>query len=85
MAALLQVCEDEWGSDKHHWFIPDQPENYITLLKDMILNRSHTLRQCSFQGVEYPCDMLLTETITSLGVCYTFNNLPASDIYRDIV
>ena len=84
VAALMQVCIRHWGQKKF-WDITDDPENYINLLKEMTMNRNLTLPQCSFQGIKYPCEDLLTETITNLGVCYTFNSLDESDVFRDIV
>lgn len=42
-----------------------------------------TMFFCKFRNVEQPCNKLFTEIMTEEGLCFTFNTLSSSELYRD--
>ena len=78
---MMQACLRQWVAGLSFSTI-DQPRQYANILKDLSLQKEQTLSKCIFQGIEYPCETFLTEVVTDFGICYTFNTLNATDIYR---
>lgn len=52
-------------------------------LVEMALVPNTTLPFCKWNGRFYFCDKLFKYVMTDEGVCYQFNGLQATDIYRD--
>ena len=84
IAALLSVCNVAWNSSIK-WNTKVRPREYLTVLKDIGVNLSETIHKCTAQDQNYPCDIVLTEVMTNVGVCYTYNLLDSSLMFRDEV
>lgn len=76
-----------WKIDElETWNTSYGPDQHIRLLTDMAYPPESIFYKCSFQGLDYPCDnKFWSPTVTNKGICYTFNGMDASDIYRDVV
>jgi acid-sensing ion channel, other len=80
--AISNVCDP---------FIFDEidPENRTTCedcvknLKEMAVPKDEMLMLCKYRADAGSCDDLFEEIITEEGICYTFNALKMSEIYRD--
>ncbi|XP_073844566.1 pickpocket protein 28-like [Musca autumnalis] len=59
--------------------------DYVKNLNNMLPDFQKYFFSCKWFGQDTPCKDLLTKIYTDEGICYTFNNLKADDLYRDIV
>jgi acid-sensing ion channel, other len=54
----------------------------VNNMKEMALPKHKLFEQCDYRD-ELDCDELFEETVTEEGICYTFNSLKMSEIYRE--
>lgn len=59
--------------------------DYARILKDIGIGRSDTIKKCVAQDQGYDCKIVLTEIITNMGICYTYNILDSPLMFRDEV
>ncbi|XP_073846602.1 pickpocket protein 28-like [Musca autumnalis] len=80
---LLHIC------DPFSYMFPNFPEtdtiDYVKNLNKMLPDFHKYFYACLWFGNVTPCDDLLTKVYTDEGICFTFNSLKATDLYRDIV
>jgi acid-sensing ion channel, other len=82
MTAISQVCDN-------FIFNEIDPESLTTCekcvkdLKEMAVPKDEMLMFCKYRNDTGECDDLFEEIITEEGICYTFNALKMSEIYRD--
>ncbi|RZC33873.1 ASC domain containing protein [Asbolus verrucosus] len=69
---LNPLTENKTFSEKFYDFMVDVRPNFL-------------LKKCSFMLNEVLCQFLFNPIITDEGVCYSFNIIDGSEIYRDIV
>ena len=83
----MSVCYMiHWGPKDIKWNTTYKADQHLMLLKNITYPPEAIFSDCSFKGVKYPCDNTFwTYTATNKGVCYTFNGLNATDIYKDFV
>ena len=84
---MLSVCFIiHWKIENLNWNTTYNAEQHIKLLTNITYPPDAIFYQCSFLGVDYPCNkQFLATSVTNKGICYTFNGMAATDIYRDIV
>ncbi|KAM7342300.1 pickpocket protein 28-like [Cochliomyia hominivorax] len=83
-AATLQLCESE-VIDRFAPYLPKYiQDNMIQLLIDMSLIANDTLPFCAWNSYWYYGSNIIKSVLTDEGLCYQFNGLNASDIYRDL-
>lgn len=80
--AIGQIC------DAH--LLADYPvgnktvnRNLIEILRDVAPQFNETLFHCKYRNFTDTCDKLFHEIVTEEGICYTFNALDGTEVYRD--
>ena len=83
----MSVCYMiHWKPSDIQWNTTIKADQHLTLLKNLTYKPQHIFSKCTFHGIEYPCDeKFWSSSVTNKGVCYTFNGLNTTDIYKDIV
>lgn len=84
IAAMLSVCNVAWNSSIK-WNTMVNSRDYARILKDIGIGRSDTIKKCVAQDQGYDCKIVLTEIITNMGICYTYNILDSPLMFRDEV
>ena len=79
---MLSVCEIPW-SPNIKWNTTTKPEEYPSLLKEVGFDPLLHIVRCQSRGQTFPCDTIFTEVITSYGICYTYNMIDSSEMFRD--
>ncbi|XP_005178342.2 pickpocket protein 28 [Musca domestica] len=79
---LLHICNTQIIDDgierlAHH------PLDYIGILNKMLPNFSQHYFYCKWFSHFSECDQLFTKSYTEEGICYTFNGLNGTDLYRE--
>lgn len=58
--------------------------DYIRVMQEISMELSESITSCKWFGSETEfCDDLFTNTYTQDGLCYTFNGLNGTDLYRE--
>ncbi|KAM7346051.1 pickpocket protein 28-like [Cochliomyia hominivorax] len=83
-SATLQICDTEVSKRFAPHLSKDKPVDVVNLLREMALTSSITLSYCKWNGRFYFCEKIFKHILTDEGLCYQFNGLKDSDIYRDI-
>ncbi|XP_058985354.1 pickpocket protein 28-like [Musca domestica] len=79
---LLHTCSsDVYGSEIPK--LSNESYDYIQIINDMALDLEKQAVSCKWFGIEKGCTDLFTKTYTDFGLCYTFNGLKNSDLYRE--
>lgn len=86
MIAVLQVCSDSVNkglneTDEYNFTGPE----IFEIIHEVAPSFNETLVDCKFQNKQELCRDYFQQVITEEGLCYTFNSLDPSDIYRDSV
>ncbi|EDS29852.1 pickpocket [Culex quinquefasciatus] len=79
LRALAHVCPFS-----HNWkrFDPREDEKIFQTLRSMALPKEIVAQWCLWRFKTVDCSDMITETLTDDGICYTFNALPANQMYR---
>ncbi|XP_023310707.1 pickpocket protein 28-like [Anoplophora glabripennis] len=75
------ICKEEYGHDFSQADTFD--EDFFKELEN--ISYINTLYSCSYMGKYYSCATIFKPIITDEGICFTFNMLDRSEIYRDNV
>ena len=83
MKTLFQICTGfvTFGEDVPPYNASIKPREYIQELKKLSI--PFPFYFCSHKGVQVACKETLTEFLTDSGICYTFNIIDSSDLFRD--
>ncbi|XP_073819614.1 pickpocket protein 28-like [Musca autumnalis] len=79
---MLQICPGSLPVNNTLIPLVRKPMDYFKILDKMVPNFEMTYRKCYWFNND-ACDQLLTKTYTDEGICYTFNGLSATDLYRE--
>lgn len=66
------------GGLEGNWAHPD----LLKHIKAVSPTLSEVFHRCEWQGFQRPCNYLFNEIMTEEGMCFTFNFLNASEVYR---
>uniref|UniRef100_A0A182RXW0 Pickpocket n=1 Tax=Anopheles funestus TaxID=62324 RepID=A0A182RXW0_ANOFN len=81
--AVSQLCNDYFLSDNGFLkYINGTEDNIVGMLKNLSLERGQTVFSCTYGNRYTYCQHYMVETITEEGLCYTFNMMPESEIFR---
>lgn len=78
---LLHICNTQIIDDGIPRIVPE-PIDYIQVLNRMLPNFKRHFYYCKWFSHFGECNQLFTKTYTEEGICFTFNGLNASDLYR---
>lgn len=56
----------------------------LDLIQELSPLFNHSYPFCKWRNVVSTCEKYFTKTFTEDGLCYTFNGLDASELYRNI-
>lgn len=79
---LLHICNTQTIDDGIPRIVPEAID-YIEVLNRMLPNFRRYFYYCKWFSHFGECDELFTKTYTEEGICFTFNGLNASDLYRE--
>ncbi|XP_037047236.1 pickpocket protein 28-like [Bradysia coprophila] len=84
MVAVLQLCSDSLNEELNETGRYNFTDNKIfEIIKEVAPSFDETLVNCKFQNREEHCRDYFEEVITEEGLCYTFNSLEPTQIYRE--
>ncbi|XP_073848275.1 pickpocket protein 28-like [Musca autumnalis] len=78
---LLQLCDVQTNTTIGNFTAP--PIDYIGKLNEMLPDFHKYCYNCGWFGVETTCDRFFIKIYTDEGICFTFNSLKATDLYRE--
>ncbi|XP_005176880.1 pickpocket protein 11-like [Musca domestica] len=79
---LLQLCDVQTNASISSDF--NAPEiNFIGQLNKLLPDFRKYCFSCGWFGVETTCDRFFMKVYTDEGICFTFNSLKATDLYRE--
>uniref|UniRef100_A0A182ML87 Pickpocket n=1 Tax=Anopheles culicifacies TaxID=139723 RepID=A0A182ML87_9DIPT len=83
LKAVSQLCNMIFHTS-NVWlqYLNGTEDNIVDVLKNVSLPAAQTLAICIYGNHYSNCEDYLTETITEEGICYTFNMVPESEIFR---
>lgn len=79
LRALAHVCP---FSSNWKQFEAREDEKVFQTLRNMAIPKEIIAQLCMWRQKTVNCGDLITETLTDDGICYTFNALPANQLYR---
>uniref|UniRef100_A0A182PN37 Pickpocket n=1 Tax=Anopheles epiroticus TaxID=199890 RepID=A0A182PN37_9DIPT len=79
LEALMQVCDFAFGIEMNNESYAD---DVVTLLQKMAIPFEDMFLLCGWREHTVDCSEFFKETLTDVGVCYTFNSLAAEDLMR---
>ncbi|XP_065354330.1 pickpocket protein 28 [Calliphora vicina] len=79
---LLHICRTE-TIDEGIPRIVSEPIDYFKMLSKMLPSFERHFFYCKWFSHFGECDELFTQTFTEEGICFTFNGLNNSDLYRE--
>ncbi|XP_059219962.1 pickpocket protein 28-like isoform X2 [Stomoxys calcitrans] len=79
---LLHICNTQ-VIDEGLTRLSHQTIDYVGILNKMLPDFERYYLFCKWFGHFSECDELFVKTYTEEGICYTFNGLNATDIYRE--
>lgn len=79
---LLQICNTQ-VIDKATPRLAHPSIDYLEILNKMLPSFERYYYFCKWFGHFSECDELFTKTYTEEGICFTFNGLNGSDLYRE--
>lgn len=86
MIAVLQVCSDTVNKELNETDRYTYTKTEIfEIIQEVAPPFNETLVSCTFQNKEELCRDYFQQIITEEGLCYTFNSLESTDIYRESV
>ncbi|XP_039442669.1 pickpocket protein 28-like [Culex pipiens pallens] len=79
LRALAHVC-----SFSHHWkkFDHRDDETVLQTLRKLAFRTETLIQWCMWRYKSVNCSEMISKTLTEDGICYTFNALPADQLYR---
>lgn len=79
LRALAHVC-----SFSHHWkkFEHREDETVLETLRKLAFRTETLIQWCMWRYKSVNCSEMISKTLTEDGICYTFNALPADQLYR---
>ncbi|KFB52407.1 AGAP010967-PA-like protein [Anopheles sinensis] len=80
LKAIAQVCASQFYKDHLSSFNATGEKNVVNILKNLSLDRNAVVEDCGY-GDE-ACNLYMKETVTEAGLCYSFNMLPQSQMFR---
>ncbi|XP_073811879.1 pickpocket protein 28-like [Musca autumnalis] len=82
---LMHICRSEIDQFFEIPKLNHQPFDYIQTMNEMLPPMEKYLVLCKWFGESQKCEKLFTKVYTDGGICYTFNSLKPSDLYRSDV
>lgn len=85
LQSILQICTKYSTEKKINFNSTVASKDSSKVLQQLSKAIKQSYRHCFFEGLHIECDSFFTKIITNYGVCYTFNILNASEIYKEDV
>lgn len=83
LEALAQVCDPHLFNDISSLNSGLRTDEIVPILKSISIPLNETVLYCKWRNSYVSCSDYFTEILTEEGVCYTFNALDFSEVFRE--